>query len=175
MDGGSPLSPDRTGNAVSPAAYRDGMAAIAGQVHLITTAGPAGRSGFTALAVASVSDDPATLLVCLNRKSANGDLIASNRTFAVNALPADAEMLAETFAGRTGLTGEARFGAGLWDTMTTGAPTLASALASFDCELLDLTPVATHVVIMGRVVAVRTTTEGAALSYFRRGYRRVTA
>lgn len=154
-----------------PQAYRDGMAHVAGHVHVITTAGPAGTSGFTAIAVASVSDDPPTLLVCLNRQSANGRLIEANGVFAVNALPAGAEALAETFAGRRGLAGAERFSAGTWSALSTGAPALDAALVSFDCRLVEMRPIATHVVMIGRVEALRVGPAGPALAYFDRAYR----
>jgi len=54
---------------VSKHAYRDAMARFGAAVSVITTDGPAGRAGFTASAVCSVTDDPPTLLVCMNRGS----------------------------------------------------------------------------------------------------------
>lgn len=171
MDGGMNQRMAPGLDAATPQAYRDGMAHVAGHVHVITTAGQAGTSGFTAIAVASVSDDPPTLLVCLNRKSVNGDLIARNGVFAVNALPAGAENVAETFAGRTGLTGAARFAVGAWTPFSTGAPTLDTALAAFDCRLIEMKPMATHAIIIGRVEAIRLGPAGAALAYFDRAYR----
>ncbi len=47
--------------------YRDAMARLGAAVSIVTTDGPAGRAGFTASAVCSVTDDPPTLLVCMNR------------------------------------------------------------------------------------------------------------
>ena len=50
-------------------AYREAMARFGAAVSVVTTDGPAGRYGFTASAVCSVTDDPPTLLVCMNRGS----------------------------------------------------------------------------------------------------------
>ena len=50
---------------ISREAFRDGMAKMAAAVNIITTDGPAGRAGFAATAVCSVTDSPATLLICL--------------------------------------------------------------------------------------------------------------
>ena len=52
-----------------PAVFREAMSRLGAAVHIVTTSGKAGRAGFTATAVASVSDSPPTVLVCLNRKS----------------------------------------------------------------------------------------------------------
>lgn len=171
MDGGMDQAFVSVGLGASPEAYRDGMAQVAGHVHVITTAGAAGTSGFTAIAVASVSDNPPMLLFCINRQSANGPLVEANGVFALNALAAGATGLAETFAGRTGLKGAERFGEGRWMTLVTGAPVLETALASFDCRVVEARPIATHLVVIGRVEAVRTGGEGAALAYFGRAYR----
>ena len=51
---------------IQPQDYRDAMAKFAGAVHVITSDGPAGRRGVTVIAACSVSDDPPTILVCLN-------------------------------------------------------------------------------------------------------------
>ncbi len=49
--------------------YRDAMACLGAAVNIVTTDGRAGRAGFTASAVCSVTDNPPTLLVCMNRGS----------------------------------------------------------------------------------------------------------
>ena len=49
--------------------YRNAMARLGAAVNIVTTDGEGGRAGFTASAVCSVTDDPPTLLVCMNRGS----------------------------------------------------------------------------------------------------------
>ena len=61
---------------VAPPVFREAMSRLGAAVHIVTTAGPAGMAGFTATAVCSVSDAPPMLLVCLNRKSQGGPIIA---------------------------------------------------------------------------------------------------
>ena len=69
------------------------------------------RAGFTATAVASVSDRPPTLLLCANGgpPAPRPDALLRNGVFSVNTLSFDDEALAEVFAGRTELQGDARF------------------------------------------------------------------
>ncbi len=55
--------------------FRDAMARLGAAVNVVTSAGPAGRGGFTASAVCSVTDDPPSLLVCLNRSSSGNSLL----------------------------------------------------------------------------------------------------
>ena len=133
-------------------AFRDCIARVPSGVNVITTAGPGGRGGFTATAVASVSDDPPTVLVCLNRNSRQNALLKENGRFAVNLLPAGAQGLADVFAGRTGLSGGERFAHGGWTTLSTGAPVLVEAVMTLDCTLLDHQEVGTHTVFFGTVV-----------------------
>src|SRR5215467_5185081 len=120
---------------VDPAAFREAMSRLGAAVHVVTSDGRAGRSGFTATAVCSVSDQPPMLLVCLNRRSQGTPILRENGVFCVNTLDADAADLADVFAGRTGTAAAGRFAAGIWGTLATGAPMLARAVVAFDCRV----------------------------------------
>ena len=158
---------------VDPKAFREAMSRLGAAVHVVTTAGPAGKTGFTATAMCSVSDAPPTILVCINRKSTGGPLMRENGVFCVNTLGADAEPIADMFAGRTGAQTEARFALGTWGTLATGAPVLADAVVALDCRVLEVKAVASHYVVFGAVEAVRMGALGPALVYHDRAYKRV--
>ena len=155
------------------AAFRQAMSRLGAAVHVITTDGVGGKTGFTATAVCSVSDAPPTLLVCLNRKSDSAPLLLANKVFCVNTLAAEEDAIADTFAGRKGLKGADRFGIGQWITLCSGSPVLASAVAAFDCRTVDVKPVASHYVIYGAVEAVRLGPTSEALVYHDRLYKRI--
>jgi len=157
---------------VDALAFREAMSRMGASVHVVTTAGPAGQTGFTATAVASVSDQPPTLLVCLNRRSNSAPVLSANRVFSVNTLRAEEETIADLFAGRTGNRDE-RFATGEWLTLATGSPVLASAVVSFDCRVSEIKAVGSHNVIFGVVEAVRLGVPGEALVYHERAYKRV--
>ncbi len=70
------------------ASFRDAMAHVGAAVNIITTDGPAGRAGFTASAVCSVTDTPPTLLVCLNRSASVWPVFSEHHTLCVNTLAA---------------------------------------------------------------------------------------
>ena len=159
--------------AVDPKLFREAMSRYGSAVHVVTTDGPAGKTGFTATAICSVSDDPPTLLVCLNRKSQGSPLLAANRVFCVNTLAADHEALSNMFAGRTGAVLADRFQVGEWATLATGAPVLGSAIVACDCRVIEIKAVASHNVIFGVVEAIRLGTEGPALVYHGRAYKKV--
>jgi flavin reductase (DIM6/NTAB) family NADH-FMN oxidoreductase RutF len=149
------------------------MSRLGAAVHVVTTAGSGGKTGFTATAVCSISDQPAMLLVCLNRRSNSAPPMSQNGVFCVNTLGAGESKLADVFAGRSGVHLEERFSVGEWMTLKTGAPVLASAVVAFDCRTIEVKAVASHNVFFGAVQAVRLGPAGAALVYHERLYKPV--
>ncbi len=63
--------------------FREAMSRLGAAVHVITTDGHAGKTGFTATAVCSVSDAPPMLLVCLNRGATSMPILRGNGVFCV--------------------------------------------------------------------------------------------
>ena len=104
------------------ASFRDAMAHVGAAVNIITTDGPAGRAGFTASAVCSVTDTPPTLLVCLNRSASVWPVFSEHHTLCVNTLAAGQEALSTLFGGKTAM--DERFAAADWQTGATGCPRL---------------------------------------------------
>ncbi len=153
--------------------FREAMARLGAAVNVVTTDGAAGRAGFTASAVCSVTDDPPTLLVCMNRSSENNAVFKSNGVLCVNVLLARQRALADTFAGLTGLSGQARFAEARWGTLATGAPVLEGAVAAVDCEVEEVLEKGTHSVLFGAVRAVRLGDAGSALIWWARDYREI--
>src|SRR5882672_4701545 len=92
--------------------FREAMSRLGAAVHVVTTDGPSGKTGFTATAVVSVTDQPATVLVCLNRGAISQPILRGNGVFCVNTLRAGDEIIADTFAGRTKVERDRRFDAG---------------------------------------------------------------
>lgn len=152
--------------------FRDAMARLGGAVSVVTTDGPAGRAGFTASAVCSVSDAPPTLLVCLNRSASVYDTFKANRSLCVNTLAHDQEGLATLFGGRTPMAD--RFAAADWTTRDTDAPVLRNALASFDCRVTEIVESGTHDVLFCAVLSVEADHGRDGLIYFARRFHAVT-
>ena len=154
--------------------YRGAMARLAAAVNAVTTDGPAGRGGFTASAVCSVTDDPPTLIVCVNLASRQNEMIRTNRVLCVNTLAADHAEIASLFSTKE-LPIEQRFAVGQWSTLATGSPVLEGAIASFDCKVVERLERGTHSVIFCEVQAVRVRTDAAPLLYLDRRYRGIGA
>jgi len=145
------------------------MARVCAPVNVITTNGPAGRGGFTATAMCSVTDEPPTLLVCMNSRSAQTGLFLENRRFCVNVLTGEHKELAAHFAGReTGMS--TRYAAAEWTDLASGNQALSDAIVSFDCHLSESRLVGTHNIMIGEVVEIRSRRDGHALLYFDRNY-----
>ena len=164
------MIPASDGQRPDRGAFRDAMARVACAVHIVATDGIAGLAGITANAVTSVSDSPAIMLVCVNRTIHSAPRFLANRNFCINTLAATDKALAEDFAGRTGLHLEARFVRGVWGKLVSGAPVLASAIAIFDCRLMEVRDVATHHLLIGEVLAVRHLPGATCLAYHDRNY-----
>src|ERR1700691_4089231 len=171
MDGAFTAVAPEPMSSVEPQAFREAMRRLRGAaVHVVTTAGLAGKTGFPATAVCSVSDQPAVLLVCLNRRSNSAPVLSQNGVFCVNTLGAAEEKLADIFAGKSGVHLEDRFATGEWITLKTGSPVLASGVVAFDCRTIEVKAVASHNVIFGAVEAVPLGPSGQALVYHDRPF-----
>ncbi|TRL38720.1 FMN reductase [Rhizobium straminoryzae] len=153
---------------IDPAAFRNAMARLGAAVHIITTDGVAGRAGFAATAVCSVTDTPPTLLVCLNRSSSVFSTFEANGVLSVNTLGPGHLRLSSLFGGKTPV--EERFAAADWVTGDTGAPVLSDAVTSFDCRVAEAVDVGTHKVLFCRVVTLRAGSTDEALAYYQRAY-----
>lgn len=153
--------------------FRDAMRHLAGGVSVVTVGGDDDRTGFTATSVTSLSVEPATVLVCLDRRSSSWPVLQTHNFFGVNILGVDHRDVAERFAGRGGLKGGARYEGVEWTTLATGAPVLADAMVALDCEIEELLERHSHAIIIGRVRALRVNGSTNALVYWRAGFHSV--
>jgi flavin reductase (DIM6/NTAB) family NADH-FMN oxidoreductase RutF len=146
------------------------MRRLAAGVTIVTTGRAPERFGLTATAVTSVSADPPTLLACVNRDSDSFKPILHNGRFAVNLLGAAHRELAERFGGRFAESGEPRFAVGNWIQGRHDVPLLKDAPACFECELEATHDGASHGIMIGRVLAVRTFGVPQPLLWFEGGF-----
>lgn len=153
---------------VTPDQYRQGMSSLAAAVNVVTTKGPEGRAGFTATAVCSVSDNPATLLVCLNRGASVHEVFKNSTHLVINTLTSQHQPISNTFGGKAPMN--ERFELGEWEESVTGCPRLVDAAVSFDCIITDVKSVATHDVLFCQVVDIKQDQDADALLYYQRGY-----
>ncbi|HQY30017.1 MAG TPA: flavin reductase family protein [Thermomicrobiales bacterium] len=149
--------------------FIDAMSRAVTGVTVVTTSGPEGRFGQTVSAMASVTADPPTLLVCIKTTSIIVDQIRTNDRFGVNILRSDQRRVADTFAGRSRTGVPYDFDVAHWEEPVLGAPLLVGAVGQFACDLTNAVLVGSHLVMFGEVLAAQTSS-GSPLLYARRSY-----
>jgi flavin reductase len=155
---------------VSQKDFREAMASLAAAVNVITTDGPAGCHGMTATAVCSVSDDPATLLLCVNKQARMHEVLLANGRFCVNVLAAGQGDISAAFAAR-GMTIEERLAAaGGVMLADCGLPALTQAQLSLACRVAQNIDAGTHTIFFGQVEQILKGFGAGALVYFNRDY-----
>jgi 3-hydroxy-9,10-secoandrosta-1,3,5(10)-triene-9,17-dione monooxygenase reductase component len=145
---------------------KDAMRRLIGGVVVITAGLGDERTGLTATSAVSLSMDPPTMLITVNRGSSSWPVIAKRRHFCVNILHAGQEDIAARFAGAHGAKGVARYAGADWTTMGSGALGLVGALAIIDCDVEEIIERHSHAIVLGAVRDVQGDLgDGEALVY----------
>ena len=151
---------------VSSDHFRDAMRQLTGGVSVITVGRGTDITGMTVTSVSSLSVDPPTLIVSVNRTASSLPLLKRYGSFGVNILTSDQSDIAERFTGKDGTKGAARFAGADWTTRATGAPLLVDTLAVLDCEVEETIERHSHAIIIGRVLDIQVSVRSAALAYW---------
>lgn len=147
--------------------FRAFMGSFTAGVTVVTTVDEQGvRWGLTATAFSSLSLDPPLCLVCIDNRTASLPAFTQKKAFSVNVLRASQEEMSNRFASRI----PDKFEGGDWSPgALTGTPVLNSALASIECELVEMVPAGDHQIMIGKLLSTHVE-EGEPLLYFRGGY-----
>lgn len=137
--------------------FIEAMRNVATPVSIVTTQGPTGLHGATVSAVCSLSADPPSLLICLNRASRILGFVEGNGVFCVNIVAEGQEDLAMAFSGAE-LPGVPRdFDTDDWEIPDGGGgPKLRNSAAGFHCRHLQTVSHGSHNILIGEVVGVWT-------------------
>lgn len=148
-------------NATAPksagsAPFKLGMRALVGGVTVIGANAPDGTAvGLTATAVSSLSAEPPSLLVCINRRTAIASALTQDAGFSVNVLAATQADVARAFGGQMPISGTDRFGYGTWHrSADREVPLLLGCRVAFECEVAHVHDWQTHHIVIGRVLDV---------------------
>jgi flavin reductase (DIM6/NTAB) family NADH-FMN oxidoreductase RutF len=136
---------------------------------IVTACSDQGPAGFLGLSATHVCADPPLVLVAIDRRTSALRTVLAARHFALNFLPRGAGAMADMFGGKGAQTGAARFEAGKWSRLTTGAPVLFDAVGAIDCTLEETIERHGVTIAIGRVVDILEGT-GDPLVHFRGGY-----
>ncbi|GJE76671.1 FMN reductase (NADH) RutF [Methylorubrum suomiense] len=167
-EGAMSLAADRVPPPIADAGLlKQAMRRLVGGVVVVTAGSGEDRVGLTATSAVSLSVDPPTMLVCVNRASATWPVIVQRRHFCVSILADGHRSIAERFAGIGSLRGPARYLGSEWTTMASGASGLTGAQAIIDCDLEEVIERHSHAILLGAVREVRLGAESGALVYGR--------
>lgn len=152
--------------------FRSAMAQLSASVNVVTTRGDHGEVGLTMTAVCSVSDDPPTLLVCINRKSALRDIFLGNGRLCVNILNDRHEDIALEFAGITGVPMPERFASDAWvpSLGPEDQPRLRDAVATLEGRIVSTLEQGSHTVMFMEADTINLQEEAGGLVYFQRKF-----
>jgi flavin reductase (DIM6/NTAB) family NADH-FMN oxidoreductase RutF len=140
------------------APFKQGMRALAFGVTVIAAQDREGLYlGLTATAVTSLSAEPPSLLVCVNRSSALAEALQKGVLFSVNVLAQDQADIAQAFGGQRPVRGMGRFAYGNWFRSGLDVPLLTGARVNFECTVAEATDWATHRMVIGGVCDVHLT------------------
>lgn len=137
-------------------------------VTVVTTLVDGVPHGFTANAFASVSAEPPTVLICVNRDASAHPQISRSSIFCVNVLSLEQREIARRFADKASRA--TRFDGLATHAAATGAPVIDGVLAYLDCRLAEEYTAGTHTLFLGTVVGSGTRS-GKPLGYFDADYR----
>jgi flavin reductase len=162
------------GGGTTSAAFRTAMRTFTGIVSLITACTEEGEwRGMAATAVTSISMEPPTCLVCVNRDTSLYPAIIAGRRFCINAMHQDHHGLIWSFTNSEHR--DSRFQSGRWLVGRDDVPFLEDAQSNIFCEMFDSISVGTHDVIFGHVVDVKLRLDHDPLLYGHGAYLRQAA
>jgi flavin reductase (DIM6/NTAB) family NADH-FMN oxidoreductase RutF len=165
-----PVGTVKIDREVSSGDFRRAMRQLAGGVSVITVGRGNDITGMTVTSVSSLSVDPPTLIVSINRESSSWPLLRQHGFFGVNILTADQLDIAERFTGKGGLKGADRFTGAQWAAGVSGVPLLVGALAAVDCEVEEIVERHSHAIVIGRVLELQQSERRSALAYWQGQY-----
>jgi flavin reductase (DIM6/NTAB) family NADH-FMN oxidoreductase RutF len=147
------------------------MRQLAGGVAVITVGLTPYRSGYMGTAVFSLSVDPQRVVISVGRGSSSYPLIRQHGLFGLNVLAAGQQAVADRFAGRGGIKGEARYEGDRWNITPRGVSLLAGAIAAAECAVEEIIERHSHALIIGEPLSISASADSGALLYWRSSYR----
>jgi flavin reductase (DIM6/NTAB) family NADH-FMN oxidoreductase RutF len=150
-------------------AFRQAMRGLTSTVCLVTAADSVSRHLFTATSVTSVSFEPPSVLLCVNRASSAYPAFLRGAGFCVNVLARRHQALAQRCSVSS--KGDAPFSEAKFIEGNHGIPILADAVSAIVCAQDGRFLYGTHAILIGRVLAVEVNDGDEPLLYGNGSYR----
>ena len=146
------------------------MRLLPGGVAVITAGRAPARTGYTGTAVFSLSVEPERVVISVGRASSSFAPIREFGDFGLNILPANAAAVADRFAGRGGVAGEARFHGASWRITQRGVSLLDGALAALECRVEEIIERHSHAIVIAEPLFIATAPDLDALLHWKASY-----
>jgi flavin reductase (DIM6/NTAB) family NADH-FMN oxidoreductase RutF len=124
-------------------------------------------NAITVSSVTSISMDPPSLLICINKSARIHDTLKIGSEFCINLLNKDQEELSNICSDEDGY--DERFNDKNWNTK--GVPFLANAQANIFCKVDKLSSYHTHTIVVGLVEDANYSDEISTLTYVDGNYK----
>ena len=144
------------------------MRRLAKSVTIITSSDGQQRFAMSATAVDSLSTEPPSLLICVNKTASLHAVLDAGADFCVNILGLQQEELSHLCSGP--IKGEARFQRGDWRQSEDGIPYLADAQSAILCQQDGKFSYGTHSIFIGRIRQIHNSEEITPLVYLNGAY-----
>jgi len=133
--------------------FRLAMRRLASAVGVVTANGKDGPTGLAATSITSMTADPPSVLVCVNRAASIHACLSVGAPFNISILSRHQKDVSVAFGGK--VARELRFTIGRWTPDHRGLAMLEEAQANLCCKTDVIVPYGTHSVVIGTVEAVR--------------------
>ena len=124
-------------------------------------------NAITVSSVTSISMDPPSLLICINKSARIHDTLKIGSEFCINLLNKDQEELSNICSDEDSY--DERFNDKNWNTK--GVPFLANAQANIFCKVDKLSSYHTHTIVVGLVQDANYSDEISTLTYVNGNYK----
>jgi flavin reductase (DIM6/NTAB) family NADH-FMN oxidoreductase RutF len=159
---------------VPAADFRAAIGQFATGVTIVTTLDDDRAAGITVNAFASVSLEPALVMIALDHRRFLVPFMEASGRYAVNVLAEDQQWLSDCFSGANVTPNRDAFCGASWHPGQTGVPLIAGAIAALECRVVERIPLGDHLLFIGAVEAVGVPEPDAPpLLYHRRRYLRI--
>jgi len=154
--------------------FRRVLRGVAATVNVLSTNEGQSRYGMTATAVMSMSLDPPSLVVAINKAASIYEPLMSRKVFCVNVLAEEHRFIGQDFSLKK--PGVDRFDTGAWaayddaDEALNGVPYLRDAQANIFCRFASELTFGSHTLLVGEVMELRTAEKIAPLLYCDGGF-----
>lgn len=146
------VEPSADGISLIRTAFIQQMRKVPGAMAVIATGTGDQRRGLVATAWCSLSADPPSLLVAVNKNASAHNLILENGRFSVNQLRSDHGEIVAIFSNQRELQGHERFSPEHWQDGNTDVPVLLNAITAFECRVALSQAFGSHTIFIGEVM-----------------------